>query len=459
MNVTYNKLDNVNGEITVTLEEKDYADKVEKQLKEISKHRPEPGFRPGHTPMGLLRKKYGEAVKYDVINKEVGEAVYNYIRQENLAVLGNPVPVKNDDFSMADKDFTFKFKVGVAPEIDTHVNKDLHVPFYEIEVTDEMIDNESKQFRQRFGKQVSGETVEPNALVKGVITELDENGQPKEGGIVVENGIVAPSYFKDKDQTALFEGKKVGETVVFNPYKTCDGNETELSSMLNIEKDQTKDHQGDFSLEIKDIIVVEPAALDQEYFDQLFGKDKVHNEEEYRAALKDMMANALKNDSFYRFTIDAKDGIVKAVGQLELPEEILKDYLVQANDQLTAENVDEAFAGMRGQLEWDLIASAIAKQFDIKVEQEDLVNLAKQAVIQQFAQYGMANVPDDLLEKYSQEMLKDEKTARRMADQAMEFKVFTAVRDNVSLDDKKVSVAEFQALFAPAAEESAEAAE
>ncbi len=455
MNVTYNKLDNVNGEITVTLEEKDYADKVEKQLKEISKHRPEPGFRPGHTPMGLLRKKYGDAVKYDVINKEIGEAVYDYIRNENLPVLGNPVPVKNEDFNLADKDFTFKFKVGMAPEIDTHVNKDLHVPYYEIEVTDEMVEKESNQFRQRFGKQVSGETVEPNAVVKGVITELDENGQPKEGGIVVENGIVAPSYFKDKDQTALFEGKKVGEEVVFNPAKTCEGNEVELSSMLNIDKDQAADHHGDFRFDIKDIIVVEPAALDQEYFDQLFGKDKVHNEEEYRAALKDMIANALKNDSFYRFSIDAKDDILKAVGEVELPEAILKDYLVQANEELTADNVDEAFAGMRKQLEWDLIASAIVKQFDLKVEKEDMVNLAKQSVLQQFAQYGMTNVPDETLTKYAEEMLKDEKVARRMADQAMEFKVFTAVHDNVSLDDKKVSVAEFQALFAPANEAQA----
>lgn len=452
MNVAYNKLDNVTGEITVTLEEKDYADKVEKQLKEIAKNRPEPGFRPGHTPMGLLRKKYGEAVKYDVINKEIGEAVYDYISKEELPVLGNPVPEANNEFKLADKDFTFKFKVGLSPEIDTHVNKDLHVPFYEIEVSEEMINDEDEKLRQRFGKQVSGKTVEPNALVKGVITELDENGQPKEGGIVVENGIVAPSYFKDKEQTALFEGKKVGEAVVFNPAKTCDGNETELSSMLNIDKNQTAEHHGDFSMEIKDIIVVEPAKLDQEYFDQLFGKDKVHNEEEYRAAIKDMIGNALKNDSFYRFTIDSKDEIVKAVGEIELPVEILKNYLIQTNEELNADNVDEAFAGLRNQLEWDLITNAIAKQFNLKIEKEDLDNIAKQTVARQFAQYGMANVPEEQLSRYAEEMLKDEKTARRMADQAMESKVFNAILDNVTLDNKKVSVAEFQTLFAPAAE-------
>lgn len=452
MNVTYSKLDNVNGEITVTLEEKDYSDKVEKQLKEISKNRPEPGFRPGHTPMGMLRKKYGEAVKYDVINREVGDAVFNYIREENLPVLGNPIPVKNDDFNLADKDFTFKFRVGMSPEIDTHVNKDLHVPYYEIEVSDEMINKEDTQFRQRFGKQVSGEKVEPNALVKGVITELDENGAPKAEGIVVENGILAPSYFKDKDQAALFDDKKVGDTVVFNPAKTCDANEAELSSMLNIDKDQTAEHHGDFSMEIKDIIVVEPAALDQEYFDTLFGKDKVHNEEEYRNALKAMIAASLKNDSFYRFSMDAKDAVEKAVGEVELPDEVLKDYLVQTNKELNADNVNEAFAGLRKQLEWDLIAAAIARQFNIKVEEEDLMNLARNTVRQQFAQYGMANVPDENLNKYAAEMLKDEKVRRRMMDQTMDFKVYNTIRDNVTLDNKTVSVAEFQQLFAPAEE-------
>lgn len=449
MNVNYTQLDNVNGEIVVTIEEKDYNPKVEKQLKEISKNRPEPGFRPGHTPMGLLRKKYGQAVKYDVINKEVGEAVFNYIKEKDIRVLGNPVPVKSEDFNLDNADFTFTFKVGVAPEIDTHVNKELHVPFYNIEVSDEMIDNEDKQFRQRFGKQVSGETVEPNALVKGVITELDEAGNVKEGGIVVENGILAPSYFKDKAQAALFEGKHVGDEVVFNPAATCEGSETELSSMLNIDKADTINHHGDFKMEIKDIIVVQPAELDEEYFTNLFGKDKVHNEEEYRAALKEMIANSLRNDSFYRFTIDAKDAVTKAVGDIELPNEVLQDYLMQSDEKYTPENVAESFAAMRPQLVWDLTAEAIAKQFDIKVEEEDLMNLARSTAQQQFAQYGMANVPAETLDRYAKEILSDERARRRMAEQSLDFKVFDTIRENVTLDEKNVNLEEFRALFAP----------
>lgn len=182
MKIDYAKIDEVNGEITVTLEEKDYADKVKKQLKEIGKKHAEPGFRPGHVPSGLIQKKYGAAVKYDIINQEVGNAVFDYIKENKLHVLGNPVPQQNDDFNINAADFTLKFKVGIAPEFDTHVNKDLHVPYYTIKVSDEMIDNQDQMFSRRFGKQEPGDTVDATALVKGVISELDENGEPKEGG-------------------------------------------------------------------------------------------------------------------------------------------------------------------------------------------------------------------------------------------------------------------------------------
>ena len=262
-----NKLDAVNATITISLEEKDYQDKIKKMLRDINNNRPEPGFRPGKVPAALIQKKYGKAVKSDVLNKEVADALYNYIQENNIQVLGQPVPVPAADFSLDNKDFTFEFKVGVAPEIDTHVNKEMHIPYYTIEVSEEMIQRQDEMLRRRYGKQEPGEEVEPNALVKGVITELDAEGKPLEGGIVVENGILSPEYFKSEEQKALFAGKKVGDVVVFNPAATCDGNETELSSMLNIDKEQTANHHGDFTMDIKEIIVLKPAEDGAEFFD------------------------------------------------------------------------------------------------------------------------------------------------------------------------------------------------
>lgn len=447
MKVDYAKIDDVNGELTVVLEEKDYADKVKKQLKEISKNHAEPGFRPGHVPAGLIQKKYGASVKYDVINKEVGSAIFDYIKENNLHVLGNPVPMQDEAFDINGTDFTLKFKVGVAPEFDTHVNKDLHVPYYTIKVTDEMIDRQDEQFTRRFGKQEQGEVVDATALVKGVITELDENGNVKEGGIVVENGIVSPQYFKNDDQRKLFEGKHVGDIVRFNPAATCDSNATELASMLNIAKEETENHKGDFNMEIKEIIVLKPAEHNQEFFDMVFGADKVHNEEEYRAALRDMIAASLVNDSNYRFTIDAKKAIQDAIGELKLPDEVLKDFLKSQNEALNNENIDEEYVRLRPELEWELEKEAVAAQLDIKVEDSDLLNTARMMARSQFAQYGMTNVPDETLDRYAQDILKDERARNQVYNQTVDMKLFGGIRATVSVDDKEVSVEEFNDLF------------
>lgn len=447
MKVDYAKIDDVNGELTVVLEEKDYADKVKKQLKEISKNHAEPGFRPGHVPAGLIQKKYGASVKYDVINKEVGSAIFDYIKENKLHVLGNPVPMQDEAFDINGTDFTLKFKVGVAPEFDTHVNKDLHVPYYTIKVTDEMIDRQDEQFTRRFGKQEQGEVVDATALVKGVITELDENGNVKEGGIVVENGIVSPQYFKSDDQRKLFEGKHVGDIVRFNPAATCDSNATELASMLNIAKEETENHKGDFNMEIKEIIVLKPAEHNQEFFDMVFGADKVHNEEEYRAALRDMIAASLVNDSNYRFTIDAKKAIQDAIGELKLPDEVLKDFLKSQNEALNNENIDEEYVRLRPELEWELEKEAVAAQLDIKVEDSDLLNTARMMARSQFAQYGMTNVPDETLDRYAQDILKDERARNQVYNQTVDMKLFGGIRATVSVDDKEVSVEEFNDLF------------
>lgn len=453
MNVKYDKLDDISGKIVITLDENDYAEKVKKQLKEISKHRPEPGFRPGKTPMGMLQKKYGDSVKYDIINKEVSDALFNYINENKLRVLGNPVPVRGEDFKIENKDFEFEFELGLAPEIDVKLDENLHIPYYKIQVSDKMIDDQDKAFRRRMGKQEPGDTVNEDAVVKGVITELNEDGTVKEGGIVVENGIVAPKYFKDENQRKIFEGKHVGDELVFNPAKTCDANPTEMASMLNIDKEKVDEHKGDFRFDVKEIIVLNPAELGQEYYDGLFGADKVHSEEEYRKALSEMIANQLVADSNYRFSIDARKAVEDQVGDIKLPERILKDYLKLQNDQINDENVDEAYNESVQGLKWQLIADKIAELKELKLEETDLREVAKLMARNEFAKYGMTQVPEETVEKYADEILKDEKVRRKIANDAFEMKIFKEIYDNVSRDEKEVSVEEFNALFEqPAAE-------
>ncbi len=452
MNVNYEKLDNVSGELTVTIEEKDYAEQVKKQLKEIGKTHAEPGFRPGHVPAGLIAKKYGTAVKYDQVNKVVADAVYDYIKENKIHVLGQPVPEADNNFDIAKSEFSFKFKVGVAPEIDNKVNKDLHVPYYTIAVTDEMVNEQIENLRKRFGHQVPGEETTPDAVIKGIITELNEDGSVKEDGVVVENGIIAPIHFSDEDQKKLFENKKVGDVVRFNPAATCNSNATELSSMLNIDKDQTEAHKGDFNFEIKEIIVLKPAELDQEFFDNSVGKDKAHNEEEFKATVKDLIAASFENDTNYRFTIDAKEAVSKAVGALELPEAILKDFLVRQNDGINKDNVDEEFAKMRGSLDWDLVRDDIAEKNNVKVTDEDVLDEARGVVARQLMQYGPNALTDQIIDKYAEEVVKDAKNHEMLVQNALNRKVYEVIKENVTLDNKEVTVEEFQKLFLPAAE-------
>lgn len=447
MKVDYAKIDDVNGIITITLEENDYADKVKKELKEIAKKHAEPGFRAGKVPAGIINKKYGKSVKYDVINKEVGNALYEYIKNEKLHVLGNPIPQQGADFDIDAKDFELKFKVGIAPEIDTHVNKDLHVPYYKIQVTDEMVDTQDKQFRRRYGKQEPGDTVDGTALVKGVITELNEDGSVKEGGIVVENGIVAPEYFKNEDQKNIFLGKKVGDVFTFNPAATCDANPAELSSMLNVSKEDAENHKGDFQFDVKEIIVLKPAEYNEEFFKTVFGNEDIKTEEDYKKAVKELIESALANDSNYRFTIDAKNAIVDAVGDLVLPDDVLKAFLKEQNEALTEENIDEEYVHVRPELTWELIKEAIAGQFDVEVTEEDALNTARLIARQQFAQYGMMNVPEEALDRYAHDILKDKKGAQQIYNQTGDFKLFEAIRENVSADEKEVTVEEFNDLF------------
>lgn len=449
MNVTFEKIDEVNGLVTVELQAADYADKVKKTLKSIAKNRPEPGFRPGHTPLTLIQKKYGEAVKYDEVNKATSETLYDYIKENNIKVLGNPVPEADQNFDIKNDDFTFKFRVGIAPEINDPVNKDLKVPYYNIEVTGKMVEDQDQNLRRRFGKQESGDTVEPNSVVKGIITELNEDGSVKEGGVVVENGIVGPEHFKSDEQKAIFAGKKVGDKFTFNPAATCDSNPVELASMLHVDKDAAENYKGDFQFEVTDCIVLKPAELGEEYYNQLFEKDEVKDEEAYKAKVKELIEAQLGNDSDFRFTIDAKEAISKAVGDLTLPDAVLKDYLKQANENLNDENIEEEYAKARPQLVWQLIGNKIAEDLKVEVTPEDVKELAKAIAANQFAQYGMPNVPDDILDKYAAEIVNGQQGDQVRA-QAFDSKLYHAIKDAVTLEEKTVSVEEFNKLFAPA---------
>lgn len=447
MNITAQNTDAVSMRLTVTVDENDYKDKVTEDLKKIGKTHQIPGFRKGHITLPDLRRRFGKQVTSDVINQVVYEGVMKYIEDNKLNVLGQPMPVEVKELDFNNKEFTFEYDLALAPNLNIKLDKETKLPYYEITVSDEMVKEQDQAFRKRFGAQVPGETVEPDALVKGAIMELNEDGTVKEGddAIQVVSGIVAPMYFQDKEEAAKFDGKKVGDKVVFNPRKASGDNITELASMLNIDKERTAAVNGDFEMAISEIIVVRPAELGEEFYTQVFGKDKVHNEEEYLAAVKEMIANELSGNSEMIFRLSARKELMAKYGNMELPEAILKKWLISRNDEkLNEQNIDEEFSKMRSDLEWQLIKEDVARELGVKIEEADLKSFAKVTAARQFAQYGMTNMADDVVEKYAENLLEDKNYRGRLIEQVGDIKLFGAIENAITLDKHQVSLDEFK---------------
>lgn len=447
MNITSTNIDSVSLRLTVAVEESDYKAKVTEDLKKIGRTHQIPGFRKGHISLKDLERRFGKQVTSDVINQVVYEAVMNYIRDNKLNVLGQPLPVEVKELDLKNqKEFTFEYDLAVAPEFEVEVDKNVTVPYYNIEVTDAMVDEQDAAFRKRFGAQVPGEEFEQDALVKGSIMQLNEDGSIKEGedAIQVVSGILAPMYFADKEEAAKFEGKKVGDKVVFNPRKATGENVTELSSMLNIDKDRVAEVQGDFEMAISEIIVVKPAELGEEFYTNVFGKDKVNNEEEYRNAVKELIESELSGNSDMVFRWDARKVYMEKYGNIELPANLLKKWLIMRNEGLNEENVEESYQRMESDLKWQLVLDKIVEKLGVKIEKEDLLEFAKGLAARQFAQYGMTNMDEETITKYAENILADKNYIGRIQEQVGEVKTFNALKEAVSLAEETVSLDKFK---------------
>ncbi len=449
MNVSHQNTDNLNAVISIEISKADYQDKVDKSLRAYGQKANIPGFRKGKVPFSILTKMFGKSVRVEEINRLVSEALYNYIRDNKLNILGEPMTAEDMTVDLdAQDDFTFRFDVALAPELNVKVDKSISVPYYTITVDDDMVKRQDESFRARFGKQVSvDESTDEKDLVKGSMVELSSDGTPLEGGIAVESTIVSPNYFKSDDEKAKFAGVKKGDKVVFNPSKSCNASVAELASMLNIDKEKAANVTSDFEMTVTDITHLQPAELDQEFFDSVFGKDTVKTEEEYLAKIREMIAHQLVPESDYRFSLDSRAAIEKAVGDFELPDAFLKRWLLATDKERKAETIDDDYSRMVPDLKWQLIKEQIVKQFDIHVDDNDLKAMAKRVAASQFAQYGMTGVPDDVLERYGNEMLSNKDTRSRLINQATEMKIQTAIKESVTLNHKEVSMEKFQKLF------------
>lgn len=450
MNVSLQNIDKVSALLTVKLEKADYQPQVDKSLKNIRQKAQVPGFRPGMVSMSLVKKMYGKSVIADEVNKLLSEKVYEYIKENNVNILGEPMPNEEKqpdiDFDTMEE-FEFVFDIALAPEFKAEVSSQDKVDYYTIEVTDEMVENQIKAYTQRNGKYEQVEAYEENDMLKGLLAELDEEGNTKEGGIQVEGAVMMPSYMKNDEQKAIFANAKVNDVLVFNPDAAYEGNAVEIASLLKIDKEAAAEVKSNFNFQVEEVTRFVNGELNQELFDQVFGKDAVKTEEEFRAKVKESIAAQFVADSDYKFLIDVRKVLADKVGKLEFPDALLKRVMLMNNKDKGEEFVNENYDKSIEELTWHLIKEQLVKENDIKVEQDDVINMAKEATKAQFAQYGMLTIPDDILENYAKEMLKKKESIDGLVNRVVETKLAAALKGKVTLENKTVSMEEFNKMF------------
>lgn len=451
MDVKFEKTSDVRGLIEVSITEADYTAQVDKKLKEIGKTHVVPGFRKGHINIVELRKRFGRNVKSDVINEVVFHAVMDYIRENNLRILGHPMPADVADIDLKQTDYTFKYDVALWPSLDIALDKSVTLPYYKIEVTDEMVDDNDKQLRERFATQGPGEEADERAIIKGSIMELGADGAVRtdEDAVQVIAGIVAPFMFKDKEQAEKFMGKHVGDKVSFNPYAAFGGDASELASTLGIDREKAPEMKADFEMAISEIIVATPAKLDQEFFDNVFGPDKVHNEEEYRATLRNGITQSFVPSSLQLFTRDAHNYLVEKYGDMKLDDELLKRWLVAQNDDATMEKIEGEYDNILPGIKWEIISSEVADKLGVKVEEADLQARANFIASEQLQRYGMYNMDEETIADFGKRILSDKESRRRIAEDVEDIKMFATMRDAITLDEKTVTLDEFRKIANP----------
>lgn len=452
MNILFENPDKVNGVLTLTLEKEDYQEKVEKTLKDYRKKANVPGFRPGNVPMQMIKRQYGMSVKADVVNQMLGEKIYEYVRENKIQMLGEPMPnadkQKEIDFK-SDGPMEFVFDIAVAPEFKIELGEGDTVDYYAIEVDDKLVDQQVEMFQSRAGHydKVEDYDASQNDMLKGDLRELDADGNTKEGGITVESAVMMPGYIKVEEQKNLFNGAKLGSIITFNPKKAYPDSDVEVSSLLKIEKDRVADMNSDFTYQITEISRFAKSELNQELFDQVFGKDEVKDEKAFREKIAEGIKTQLSTDSVYKFLLDVRAYAESKVGELTFPDGLLKKIMKNNNPDKDQKFVDDNYEASVKELKWHLIKEQLVEANGIKIDDADVKNVAKEAARVQFAQYGMNNVPDEYLEKYAADMIKDRKNTDNLVDRAVDIKLVQALKGKVKLNEKTTSLDDFNKMM------------
>lgn len=438
--------------IIVKMEKTDYQDAVKKELKHIASQVEVPGFRKGKAPYSFVEKRFGVQTKMEQVDKLLNASLLKYIEESKLEILGEPmVSSKQGQINIVAQDnFEFLFDVALAPEFEINLDNNDHIDFYDIEVTDEQVQEQVDMFARQGGHHENVEEYADKDILRGVLAEQDAQGNVLEDGISVEKASLMPTYFKNESQKVLFEGVKVGDVLTINPSEAYEGNENEVASLLHIKKEEVAEHKGNFTFQIEEISRFMPAELNQEFFDSVFEEGEVKTEEEFRNKVRELLKTQRVADADFKFLRDLRAYCEGKVGELDFCRDLLKKFMLQnlKKEENAEEIVEKDFEASLNSLRWQLIKEKLAKAYEVKVENDDIREQAVKMARVMFLRYGMPNVPEEYVEQYADKMLEDESQVRRLVDQCVEAAIVAGAKNAVSLEHKEISLAEFQKFFA-----------
>lgn len=451
MNVSFVEKDPTWGLIRLEIVKNDYAAAVEAKLRTARRRANVPGFRVGMVPMGMIKKMYGKSILLEEINRLVSENLFKYVKDNNLPIIGEPMPSESEPSSVdleEQDDFVFNYDVILYPKFEVSLGKEDTLTYYQVNIDDDMLNKQIEAYAANFGSYEKVDDAEEKDLVKGTIAEL-ENGAPKEGGIVVENAVLMPQYIKDEEEKAKFIGAKTNSVIVFNPHKAFNGSEPEIASFLRVKKEQVAELTDDFSFEIKEITRHKNAEMNQALFDKVFGDNVVTSEEEFKNMIREALVEQFTPQSDYKFLNDARPLLMEKAGDIKLADNLLIRWLKLTNEKATPEALEkDYYDSNRGALIYDIIRNSLINQAHINVSDEDIDDYAKRIAKAQFAQYGMLSVPEDVLDNYAKGMLKNMQTLENIRERAKDEKLAAWMKEQVTLDLKLLSPEEFAKLFA-----------
>lgn len=444
MNIVQEKVDALNAVLKVKVSPEDYQETVEKSLRDYSKQANIPGFRKGKVPFAVVKRRFGKSVLAEEINKVINQSLYEFIEEQKLDILGNPIP-KTDAEIVGDWDnpseFEFQYEIGLAPEFDIKLSKKNKYDFVKVKVDDELINKQIDDLSRRYGKLVASEKVGDDDMVMAQFVELNDDESIKEGGIM-HSSTVSVEFVTDKKVAKELKGKKVGDKLIVDPAKVSRGG-ADTAAMLGVKEEDLANISNKFQMTINEIRHMEKAELNQELFDKLYGEGVVSSEDEMKAKIKTDLEGMFGNDSDRILSRDISDDLMKKI-EVSFPDAFLKKWIQASNkEEITMDQIDAEYEGYTNSLKWQLIQNKIFKENNLEIKREDALDYTKGLLVNQYAQYGIPAPEDAELTSSAMKVLENQEEANRIYNMLAETKMIGFFKEAVKLDEKEVSYDEF----------------